>query len=58
MTYTLGKLGVVKGLCHKRNLVQVHFYDSENAVLQVWWFPIGVIHKPSRKQGKNTKIRR
>lgn len=43
--------GVVKSLCHKRSLVHVHFYNPENAVLQEWWYPIGVIHMPSQKQG-------
>lgn len=51
MNNTLGRLGIVKAVDHKKNLVEVYFYDSENGILQEWWFPVGCVNKPSKKQG-------
>lgn len=40
----------MKTLCHKRNLVNVQFYDPERAILQQWWFPIGIDFSPKRNR--------
>ena len=37
--------------------MHVHFYNAEAAILQEWWFPIGVIRRPSVKHGSIKAVR-